>query len=719
MARRIGILIKHTVGYLISHLASVTSFPFAVSVFSTALAGVTATLFVVYYFRATGLPVSDDFFDFLVYMTVIPWVGLMIQFGLLAKAGILGFGPVAVINELIETGGRVQIRDGLDAANTRRLLSALVRLPAYFAVSATVWVSIVVVVIVAVTAGWQSLDLWGVLNLLQGAAIAVMNLIAFSLVLTEVHVGEMIALCKRRLHELNSRIVHPSSSSVRKKIVLLLILFVVTLYVSNSLTYYNKEDLYSIIVFSFTAVCISVLFAGVIFYTVYRSLRQIEAASYDLKRGGEGQLYIRSIDREFTNVASGMNSASQRLVEYNKSLEQKVADRTAELRSVLSDLSERERLMQKELQLAAGIQQNRKAGSEESWNGFRFSGIVRPMMVVSGDYFDVFQSKRSLYILMADVSGHGVPAALITMVARQCFLEEASKEKSPVEIFRRMNEVVCAQVQTQDYLTAFLLKIDINGKIVYSNAGHPKAMIYRISDEKLSWLDTPGMFVGALEEAIDSYVHGETLLEPGDRLVLYSDGLTEQRNPEGREFDTDGLIRAFHNTKQMSVADSAYGIMNEFDRFCGEAAVTDDVSVAVLEYDLAWTGFVTKVRLAQTATEGRNHAKALDLYREAMQSYEHKPLFLQMANSALAAGETDTAYEYARQYYDNFKDETESVKLMLRVLFRRPSGVHKRRLERMIDTYMDKLRLKTSVADIAPYEDAYSRFTGKAEKRDK
>ena len=113
------------------------------------------------------------------------------------------------------------------------------------------------------------------------------------------------------------------------------------------------------------------------------------------------------------------------------------------------------------------------------WHALQFGILYEPMQKVSGDFLNIYKKEKAIFVLLADVSGHGVPAALITMAANDAFGAAIRHSESPAAVFREVNSLLSEQIKTQDYLTAFLVRIDDKLRMTYANASHQKALHYR------------------------------------------------------------------------------------------------------------------------------------------------------------------------------------------------------------------------------------------------
>jgi len=191
-----------------------------------------------------------------------------------------------------------------------------------------------------------------------------------------------------------------------------------------------------------------------------------------------------------------------------------------------------------------------------------------PMADVAGDFYDflVVDDKR-LGILVADVSGHGIPAALIASMVKVAFSAQAPRAANPAQVLSGMNAIFCGKLKSQ-FVTAGYIYVDIaRRKLTCSNAGHPPLLVWRHSEGKVQEIKPGGMFMGYLPEA--EYANAEVTVEPGDRVILYTDGVVEAANQADEFFGTSRFVEFVESYQELSA---------------------DQFAESLLEYLSAWTG---------------------------------------------------------------------------------------------------------------------------------
>ena len=188
-----------------------------------------------------------------------------------------------------------------------------------------------------------------------------------------------------------------------------------------------------------------------------------------------------------------------------------------------------------------------------------------------------------LGLVIADVSGKGVPAALFMMVSSTLIRHSSSGEYSPAAILQNVNEQICARNPEEMFVTAWLGILEIStGKLTAANAGHEYPMLKRAGKEFELLKDRHGLVLGAMSGV--RYRDYEILLEPGAKVFVYTDGLAEAVNGDLEQFGTDGIIDSLRRAGN-GAPETIVAAMNlTVDAFVGEEPQFDDLTMLCLEY---------------------------------------------------------------------------------------------------------------------------------------
>jgi serine phosphatase RsbU (regulator of sigma subunit) len=239
------------------------------------------------------------------------------------------------------------------------------------------------------------------------------------------------------------------------------------------------------------------------------------------------------------------------------------------------------RLLEHEMGLARAIQQALLPTGFREYPHLSVTGINHPCIDVGGDYFDSFPiNENRTAVLIADVSGHGLGAALLTTML-QGALSGMTLGEDPVRVFNQINQFLCEHSEVGHYATMFFSLLDRDGTLHYIKAAHPSPLLLRRG--KVTELYTEGSFpVGLIPSAT---FHAEKVkLEPGDTLVLFSDGVTEAEDPEEKQYGIDRLRELLTEHEHTPLDELKKIILEAVDCHCRGAAQADDITVLLARY---------------------------------------------------------------------------------------------------------------------------------------
>jgi sigma-B regulation protein RsbU (phosphoserine phosphatase) len=245
-----------------------------------------------------------------------------------------------------------------------------------------------------------------------------------------------------------------------------------------------------------------------------------------------------------------------------------------------------------DVQLAGQVQRMFLPQSPPSIQGLDISGMMQPVRDVGGDYYDYIpMNDHAIQLVVADVSGKGVAAALLMSAAAAAMQLETSGQRGIADIINDLNTGLHAVSDGTRYVTLFLAQLDVPRRTLrFINSGHNPALLLRhLSGEIVSMNSScpPLGLFGSAACAID-----ECHLENGDVMVFYTDGLTESENPSGDPFGTDRLLQVIRDNS----GSSAEKIMNKiFDAavdFRGGHTFNDDLTIVIVKCDFEATEWI-------------------------------------------------------------------------------------------------------------------------------
>ena len=240
-----------------------------------------------------------------------------------------------------------------------------------------------------------------------------------------------------------------------------------------------------------------------------------------------------------------------------------------------------------ELNLASNIQANMLPNIFPAFperNDFDIYATMTPAKEVGGDFYDFFMvDDDHLALVMADVSGKGIPAAMFMVIAKTLIKDHAQLGLQPGQVFTRVNNILCEGNEAGLFVTAWMGILDLNtGKMQYSNAGHNPPLV--MIDGKISYLKSePGFVLAGLDDY--NYKQFELDLKQGDKIFLYTDGATEATNSNDELYGEDRLINCLTSLPEgTNCADALHAVRADIDKFVGEAEQFDDLTLLAFDY---------------------------------------------------------------------------------------------------------------------------------------
>jgi serine phosphatase RsbU (regulator of sigma subunit) len=251
------------------------------------------------------------------------------------------------------------------------------------------------------------------------------------------------------------------------------------------------------------------------------------------------------------------------------------------LRDTREKLSQQLLAIQKELETARLIQQSILPETVPQIAGLDIAARYLPMTSVAGDFYDflVVDDKR-VGILVADVSGHGMPAALIASMLKIALAAQAEHATDPARVLTGLNQALCGKFQ-HHYVTAAYAFLDMGKRtLTYAGAGHPPMLIWGGSSEGVRAVEENGLFLGKFDFA--AYASAKMPLTSGEYGLLYTDGIAETANPGGIEFGAERFRPYLASQKDPAVNQLADGLLAEVANWSARpegSDLDDDITV--------------------------------------------------------------------------------------------------------------------------------------------
>lgn len=254
-----------------------------------------------------------------------------------------------------------------------------------------------------------------------------------------------------------------------------------------------------------------------------------------------------------------------------------------EMTAMIKDAKEKEiesRVMEEQLEVARDIQEGLNPMGYYNKDGIQIKGFTRAAKGVGGDYFDYIEiDEHRIGTLISDVSGKGVPASLVMVMIRTVFTTYVSIPGIDcASVVRAINDSLSADFAIDKFATLFFMIYDRRtGEVTFSNAGHGPLYCYRSSRNACTASKLDGVPIGIMEDV--DYKQAKVKLEPGDIIFMFTDGVSEMRNVEKEEYGLEKVLSFFIQNHDKNVKDLVQMLVDDVDRFRGEASPHDDMTV--------------------------------------------------------------------------------------------------------------------------------------------
>lgn len=279
---------------------------------------------------------------------------------------------------------------------------------------------------------------------------------------------------------------------------------------------------------------------------------------------------------------------------------------------------------------------------------------------VGGDFYDFYMlDENNIAFLIADVSGKGIPAALFMMTAKTTIRDLAERGLGVDEILTQANDKLCKGNDAGMFVTAFMAIMNLKtGVIRYSNAGHNPPLVLRRNGTFEYVKVKAGLVLAGMEGM--KYRVNETVLEPGERILLYTDGVTEATNSEEKLYGEDRLYNFVNNHKEQNAKDLIHGLKQDIDDFVGNAPQFDDITMLLFDYfgntPVRVREFPAKLEelpRVQSFFEEELEKAGCDAKKRLSISIAIEEVFANIAQYAYPNGDGNVTAEFSLDSYEN------------------------------------------------------------------
>ncbi|HOO55937.1 MAG TPA: SpoIIE family protein phosphatase [bacterium] len=297
----------------------------------------------------------------------------------------------------------------------------------------------------------------------------------------------------------------------------------------------------------------------------------------DIKSNDE----LGSLSRSFNTMVYNLEKMIRETEDQNEGL----IHLSSELEARNEEINKKMQLIEYDLRLAHNIQQELLPQVYPRIRNLLISAANFPVGEIGGDCFDFY--KRDDYMASAfigDVSGKGIAAALVMSMATILFSQLKDRFESPSQIFSHVNEIMYRHFGSHHsiYLTCFFLNVDTrNMQLTYSCAGHTPPLLFRPETGKIETLEAEGFGLGMFNNV--TYQEKSKSVQPGDKIILYTDGVTDCRNNKGEMFGFDRLRDLVLQNPDANTYRLTHFIVEALEDFAGQAPRQDDLTVLIFE----------------------------------------------------------------------------------------------------------------------------------------
>ena len=320
-----------------------------------------------------------------------------------------------------------------------------------------------------------------------------------------------------------------------------------------------------------TSVFMQIIIFATLFVFIYILIKRViinnlQKVNDTLARITQGDLNVTvnvRTNREFSSLSDDINSTVNTLKRY-------IAEAAARI--------------DKELEYAKQIQLSALPTNFPKGEDYNIYAQMIAAKEVGGDFYDFYKlNDTTVAFLAADVSGKGIPAAMFMMTAKTIIKDLAESGMAVNDIFTKANEKLCENNESGMFVTAWMGILDLTtGKLQFANAGHNPPILKRANGE-FEFLRTRAGFVLAGMEGV-RYRIGELTLSAGDRLFLYTDGVTEATNTENQLYGEDRLLNFMNQNATMEAVNLLPSLKANIDEFVGVAPQFDDITMLMFDY---------------------------------------------------------------------------------------------------------------------------------------
>lgn len=255
--------------------------------------------------------------------------------------------------------------------------------------------------------------------------------------------------------------------------------------------------------------------------------------------------------------------------------------REQELVKTMNLLNKTTNELQREIKTASLIQQKILPANISEINGFKCSFKNISMEEVGGDFYDYQIRDDEIDLIIADVSGHGLPAAFLATISKLAFANIHDRTDI-IEVMKKLNQTILDYTVMDYFVTTFFCTINLKTKILrYANSGHEPQYVYRKSNNEFISMSSSSYPLGILDKV--KSIEQTVQLISGDRIILYTDGITECNNPDYELWSDENLKNFIKENSELNPIDFTNHLIRKIKRFSKRDQFSDDVTLIVID----------------------------------------------------------------------------------------------------------------------------------------
>jgi serine phosphatase RsbU (regulator of sigma subunit) len=563
-----------------------TSFAFTIALFTTTWSWV-ASFYGFFFVHATVNFRQDELLYMITALVVCTGIAVLLHlsyFGMFYRMGFQGGSKtIRLINRFFDKKHIFVNFKDIQSRDIEEVYSAVLSLPRNNFFAGLIFTTLVVFSII-ILIYFYSRNAERIPFILLGGFFSSIIICYCTFLLTEYFSGPYKMRLEQMMFERSIKIKPRVLLSFKYKAIFMLM--VVLFSMVNLTILIRRSDKSLLIIICF--ITLSLITVGMLIFLMLNiirmSLETINRSTKKLAAGGSGMFFPPFSDKEFAIFSENYNLAAVEINEIRTDLETKITERTEELSTAYENLNKVYSQIQADLTLAKRIQKRIMPDNFDSFEGLDLIVHYYPMADIGGDIYDIFQlSPGCIRFFLADAIGHGIQAALITMIIKSEY-EKVKTIENAKELLEWLNKSFTdLYISLNAFFSCVIVDIDTrNNKLRYASAGHPNQVI--VSDTTIEILKHTGKLIGIKRDT--EYDSVEKDIHAHDKVLLFTDGLFEQFNDHEEGMTEQDILEITekHKASPINVIDSA--LIQSLRGYIGakeELQLRDDITVISIE----------------------------------------------------------------------------------------------------------------------------------------